>query len=123
MSNARSHPYRLRLGLVGLPLVMFRVPQLGEYLSRMAARVEMIGMGDGLTFASLLTTVTGEDMLVVVVVEMLVLVAVRLGHSSHSWFLRYVAGKQVADVRRKMNGIQIDARSTTARPNDRFDTG
>lgn len=44
---------------------MLGVPQLGEYLSRMAARVKMVGMGDGLAFAPLLTAVTGENVLVV----------------------------------------------------------
>lgn len=48
----------------------------------MAARIEMIGMRDGLAFAPLLTAVRGEDMLVVVIVEVLVLVDVCLGHSS-----------------------------------------
>lgn len=48
----------------------------------MAARIEVIGMRDGLSFAPLLTAVRGEDVLVVVVVEVLVLVDVRLGHSS-----------------------------------------
>lgn len=63
---------------------MLRVPQLRKYLSGMAARVEVVGVGDGLAFASLLTAVTGENVLVVVVVEVLVLVEMRLGHSSRS---------------------------------------
>lgn len=85
-----SLTHRLRLGLVGgLPFVVLRVHQLGEYLSGMAARIEVIGVRDGLAFAPLLTAVTGEDVLVVVVVEVLVLVAVRLGHSSRDWILRY----------------------------------
>lgn len=48
----------------------------------MAARVEMIGMGDSLALASLLTAVRGEDMFIVIVVEVLVLIEMRLGHSS-----------------------------------------
>lgn len=80
---------------------MLRVPQLGEYLSGMAARVEVVGVGDGLAFASLLTAVTGENMLVVVVVEVLVLVEMRLGHSSRNWIVGYARRRQVADARRK----------------------
>lgn len=53
---------------------MLGIHQLGEDLSGMAARVEMIGMRDSLAFAPLLTAVRGEDVLVVIVVEVLVLV-------------------------------------------------
>lgn len=77
-----SHLRRLDLVLAGLPFVMLSIHQLGEDLSRMAARVEVIGMCDGLAFAPLLTTVCGENVLVVSVVEVLVFVEVRLGHSS-----------------------------------------
>lgn len=67
----------------------------------MAARVEVIGMRDGLAFAPLLTAVRGEDVLVVIVVEVLVLVEVRLGHSSRGWILGDVCEKQVAARQRK----------------------
>lgn len=69
----------------------------------MAARVEVIGVRDGLALAPLLTAVAGEDVLVVVVVEVLVLVAVRLGHSSRDLIPVYARGKsrQVADARRE----------------------
>jgi len=70
------------------------IHQLGENLSGMAARVEVIGMRDGLAFAPLLTAVRGEDVLIVVVVEVLVLVNVRLGHSSRSWLLGYTRRKK-----------------------------
>lgn len=52
----------------------------------MAARVEMIRMGDRFTLASLLSAVAGEDMLAVVVVEVLVLVEVLLRHSWFHWY-------------------------------------
>lgn len=51
----------------------------------MAARVEVIRVRNGLAFAPLLAAVRGEDVLVVVVVKVLVLVDVRLGHSSRDF--------------------------------------
>lgn len=82
----------------------------------MAARVEMIGVSDGLAFAPLFTAVTSEDVLVVVVVEVLVLVEIRLGHSSRDWIVDCVRRIQVADVRRKSNGnsrwFRLDYSST-----------
>lgn len=67
---------------------MLGVHQLGEDLPGMAARVEVVRVRVGLAFAPLLAAMCGEDVLVVVVVEVLVLVDVRLGHSSRdsvSW--------------------------------------
>lgn len=61
---------------------MLGVHQLGEDLSRMATRIEVIRVRVGLSFAPLLAAVCGEDMLVVVVIEMLVLVEMCLRHSS-----------------------------------------
>lgn len=77
---------------------MLSIHQLGEDLSGMAARVEVIGMCDGFAFAPLLSTVSGEDVLVISVVEVLVLVEVRLRHSD--WILR-ARRKQVAVRQRK----------------------
>jgi len=95
------HLRRLDLVLAGLPFVMLGIHQLGEDLSGMAARVEVIGMCDGFAFAPLLSTVRGEDVLVVSVVEVLVLVKVRLRHSSRDWILRDARRKQVAARQRK----------------------
>lgn len=103
---------------------MLRVPQLSEYLSGMAARIEVIGVRDGLAFASLLAAVASEDVLVVVVVEVLVLVEMRLGHSSWSWVPWCAQVRSVADARRKSSKMGLMGSShTTARPKDRFDTG
>lgn len=66
---------------------MLGVHQLGENLSGMAARVEVIRVRNGLAFAPLLAAVSSKDMFVVVVVEVLVLVNVRLGHSSRDFEL------------------------------------
>lgn len=75
------HLRRLLLALAG-PFVVLGIHQFGENLSGMAARIEVIGMCDGLAFAPLLTAVCSEDVLVVIVVEVLVLVEICLGHSS-----------------------------------------
>lgn len=95
------HLRRLDLVLAGLSFVMLGIHQLGKDLSRMAARVEVIGMCDGLAFASLLSAVRGEDVLVVSVVEVLVLVKIRLRHSSRNWIFRDACRKQVAARQRK----------------------
>lgn len=64
----------LRLALGDVPFVVLGVHQFGDDLSRMATRVELIRMRRSLPFASLFPTVPGEDVLIVVIVEMLVLV-------------------------------------------------
>lgn len=79
---------------------MLSIHQLGEDLSGMAARVKVIGMCDGFAFAPLFSTVRGENVLVIRVVEVLVLVEVRLRHSSRDWILR-ARRKQVAVRQRK----------------------
>lgn len=61
---------------------MLGVHELRQDLSGMAARIEMIGMSVGFAFRSLFATVTGENVLVVIVVEVLVFVdVVVIGHS------------------------------------------
>jgi len=84
----------------------------------MAARVEVIRVRDGLAFAPLLAAVRGEDVLVVVVVEVLVLVDVRLGHSSRDSILGDACEKRVA-VRRRLRKV-IRSRNDSTRQ-DRFD--
>ena len=74
----------LCFGLSNIPFIVFRIHQFGEDLSGMAARIEMICVCKSLAFASLFSTVTGKDMLVVIVVEVFVFVNVVLRHSS--WF-------------------------------------
>lgn len=73
----------------------------------MAARVEVIGMCDGLAFAPLLTAVRGEDVLVVIVVEVLVLVEICLGHSSRDGIFWNACEKQVAARQCKAETINV----------------
>jgi len=84
-----------------LPFVVLGVHQLGEKLSGMAARVEVIRVRDSLAFAPLLTAVRGEDVLVVVVVEVLVLVDVCLGHSSRDSIYSGTVAERKSRARRK----------------------
>lgn len=84
---------------------MLGVHQLGENLPGMAARVEVIRVRVGLAFAPLLAAMCGEDVLVVVVVEVLVLVDVRLGHRSRRFDLSGdgACGEESRSVRRDAN--------------------
>lgn len=72
----------LLLALARLAFIVLGIHQLGENLPGMAARVKVIRVRIDLAFAPLLTAMCSKDVLVVIVVEMLVLVDVRLGHSS-----------------------------------------
>ncbi len=60
---------RLRLGFDSFFLIVLGVHELREDFSGMAVRVEVIRVHSSLSLASLLATVTGVDVLVVVVVE------------------------------------------------------
>lgn len=80
---------------------MLGVHHLGENLSGMAARVEVIRVRDSLAFAPLFTAVRGEDMLVVVVVEVFVLVDVCLGHSSRDSMYSGTVAERKSRARRE----------------------
>lgn len=71
-----------RLALVDLALVVLRIHEFRYDLSGMAARIIVVRVLGRFPFASLLPSVPGEYVLVVVVVEVLVFVKVLLGHSS-----------------------------------------
>jgi len=96
-----------------LPFVVLGVHQLGEKLSGMAARVEVIRVRDSLAFAPLLTAVRGEDVLVVVVVEVLVLVDVCLGHSSRDSIYSGTVAERKSRARRKIRKVLLDWNDST----------
>lgn len=66
--------------LVGSFLVVFSVHKLGDDLSRMSGRVEVVGVLVDLLLGALLAAVPGEDVLVVVEVVVVVLVKESFGH-------------------------------------------
>lgn len=80
--NRRKCTYSLCFGLSSIPFVVLRIHQFSEYLSGMAAGIEMISMRKSLAFASLFSTVSGKNMLVVIVVEVFVFINVVVRHSS-----------------------------------------
>lgn len=92
----------------------------------MAARIEVIRMRDRLAFAPLLATVGGKYVLVVVVVEVLVLVNVRLGHSLRRF--RFSLGVTLVEGQSRRDDA-VCAKIVNARVvrwldrEDRFDTG
>lgn len=67
------------IGVVGL-LVVLRVHQLGDDLSGMSGRVEVVGVLVDLLLGALLAAVSREDVLVVVEVVVVVLVKEGFGH-------------------------------------------
>lgn len=77
-------PYSLCFAFCFITMLGLMVPfvlgihQFSQDLSRMAARVKVICVSKGFPFTPLFTAVPGEDMLVVIVVEMLVFVNVVL---------------------------------------------
>lgn len=67
----------------------------------MAARIKMIRMCKSFAFASLFSTMTGEDMLVVIVIEVLVFVNVIVRHSS--CFLKKYSKNNSVECKRKIS--------------------
>lgn len=61
-------------------LIVLRVHQLGEDLSRVAGGIKVVGMIAGLLFGSLLAAVTTEDVLVVIEIVVIILIELRLRH-------------------------------------------
>ena len=80
--SRRKCTYSLCFGLSSIPFVVLRIHQFSEYLSGMAAGIEMISMRKSLAFATLFSTMSGKNMLIVIVVEMFVFVNVVVRHSS-----------------------------------------
>lgn len=92
--------YSLCFGLSNIPFVVFRIHQFSEDLSGMAARIEMVCVCKSLAFASLFSTVTGKNMLVVIVVEVFVFVNVVVRHSS--WFPNALENNSVNAVKKSL---------------------
>lgn len=65
-----------------MSFIMLGVHQLRDDLSGMAARVEVVRVCQRFALTPLFTTMSGENMLVVVVNEMLVIVNGMVRHSS-----------------------------------------
>lgn len=61
-------------------VVVLRVHQLGENLSRVAGGIKVVGMIAGFLLGSLLAAVTTEDVLVVIEVVVFILIEFRLRH-------------------------------------------
>lgn len=61
-------------------LIVLRVHQLGEDLSRVAGGIKVVGMIAGLLLGSLLAAVTTEDVLVVIEIVVFILIELRLRH-------------------------------------------
>lgn len=61
-------------------LIVLRVHQLCEDLSRVAGGIKVVGMIAGLLLGSLLAAVTTEDVLVVIEIVVIILIELRLRH-------------------------------------------
>lgn len=61
-------------------LIVLRVHQLGEDLSRVAGGIKVVGMIAGFLLGSLLAAVTTEDVLVVIEIVVVILIELRLRH-------------------------------------------